>query len=136
MKGWLFAAAPVVAIWFFGVGLTSPEQEASLPVSGYISSVSEQSDPTGTERCLAVVNNELKNRSCILPRQTSVQWVHSPAKERTSRAPGKTLQQLRLKRENHLRKVCEAVSDIQTMHYSALLCRRGYYIFALRKLLI
>jgi hypothetical protein len=30
MKGGLFAAALFVAIWYSGVGLTSPEKEASL----------------------------------------------------------------------------------------------------------
>ena len=45
-------------------------------------------------------------------------------------------QYFRLKEINLLRKVSEVVTTHQTINFSTLLCRMGYHVYALRKIII
>ena len=48
----------------------------------------------------------------------------------------KAIQYFRLKEINLLRKVSEEVTICQTINFSTLLCRMGYHVYGLRKIII
>lgn len=80
------------------------------------------------------LSKELKESSCLLPRvqqSSNSSWV-----QRITRSDNKLLQFLLLKEHNLLRKVSETVSAYQTINHLSLLCRSGYHIYALRKIII
>jgi hypothetical protein len=136
MKKWLLAGVLFLGVLFFDL---QTERENSLspvrPVAA-AASLTGRKAPTDVEHRLTLLSNELKGRTCVLPRQTSGQWVHHIANKRTLQGLEKALQQFRLRGESQLGRVNKIASDCQTVNYFTLLCRRGYYIFALRKLLI
>ncbi|MDR3267848.1 MAG: hypothetical protein LBT83_02125 [Tannerella sp.] len=134
MKKWLFAWALFTGILLVDVW-TEPEKEVLLSVVTGGDFLTEQRDATDTGHRLEILSNELKGRMCVLPRRT-VQWVNNTVPIRTLRGYEKAFLLIRLKGENRLRKVSEAVSDGQTANYFTLLSRRGYYIYTLRRLLI
>jgi len=94
-----------------------------------------QKDVTGIAHRIEVLSNELKHHSSIIPRRT-IQLVHSIVNVRILRNCEREHQQFRRKKEEQLRKISETVSDHLITTYFTLLCRRGYYIYTLRKLLI
>ncbi|MDR2765302.1 MAG: hypothetical protein LBB90_09775 [Tannerella sp.] len=136
MKRWWLAGVLLLGVWFLDLQI---ERENSLPpvrpVAATTASLTGRKTPTDVEHKLTLLSNELKGRTCVLPRQTSGQGVHHIANKRTLRVE-KVLQQFRLRGVNQLRRVSEMISDGQIVNYFTLLCRRGYYIFTLRKLLI
>jgi hypothetical protein len=137
MKRWLLAGVLLSGVLFLDLQMKR-ENSVSPPVrpATAITSLTDR-NPTDAEHRLTLLSNELKERTCVLPRQTtSCQGVHHIANKRALRGWEKILQQFRLRGENQLRKVNEIISDCYIINYSTLLCRRGYYIFALRKLLI
>ena len=48
----------------------------------------------------------------------------------------RAIQYFRLKEINLLRKVSEEVTICQTINFSTLLCRMGYHVYGLRKIII
>jgi hypothetical protein len=136
MQRWLFACVVVLGVLFLDLQIKRENSQPRIRPVAATASLTGRKAPTDTEQRLTLLSNELKERTCVLPRQTSGQWVHHIANKRTLRGLEKVLQQFRLKGENQLRKVCEIISECQIVNYSTLLCRRGYYLFALRKLLI
>lgn len=83
---------------------------------------------------LEELSDELKSRTCLLPRRT-VQLISHSVKVREEKSQ-KVFWQTRLNGENKLYRTSEFTSDCQIIQFATLLCRKGYYIYALRKLLI
>lgn len=80
------------------------------------------------------LRDEFKGRTCLLPRRT-VQLVNLSIHIREQKV-GKAFLQCRIKNENQQYKISELNSDCQIIKLSSLLCCKGYYVYALRKLLI
>jgi len=114
---------------------TEQESEASCSVVAERESVTAGRDAADMGHRLEELSNELKSRTCVLPRRT-VQLVNTNINIRTLRSQEKSLRLIRLKEENRLRKVVEITADCQIVNYLTLLCRKGYYIYTLRRLLI
>ncbi|MDR1103066.1 MAG: hypothetical protein LBL42_04840 [Tannerella sp.] len=136
MQRWLFACVLFLGVLFLDLQIKRENSRPCVRPVAATASLTGQKAPTDAEQRLTVLSNELKERTCVLPRQTSGQWVRHTANKRTLRGLEKVLQQFRLKGENRLRKVSEIISECQIINYYTLLCRRGYYLFTLRKLLI
>ncbi|MDR2921177.1 MAG: hypothetical protein LBV72_17665 [Tannerella sp.] len=94
----------------------------------------EESQKTDIPQRLEELSNEFKGRTCVLPRR-SVQVANFLVKVREQKSQ-KTFLQNRLNGENQLYKIVELNTDCQIIQFATLLCRRGYYVYALRKLLI
>lgn len=118
--------------------LLNPENRFSSTDSNAIvsaQSIIEAADDSSHENEVRFeLSKDLQESSCLLPRihqSTNGNWV-----QRITRSDNKLLLFLLLKEHNLLRKVSETVSAYQTTNYSSLLCRSGYHIYALRKIII
>lgn len=133
MKNFLF-----IFTLLLGMLLFLPEEESkaednrTLPQTETITKENSASD---SRQKLEILRSDLKDSNCLTPRRT-IQTVHNTVNFRMQKSAEKLLQLLRLKEENSLRKISEDVSLSQTINLSALLCRKGYHIYALRKILI
>jgi hypothetical protein len=132
MKKWLFIGTLFLGVLLFDFG---KESKGEVLPSVESESLVEGKDARNVQQCLEILSNELKSRTCVLPRRT-VQSANNTVHLRTARGQEKTFHQVRLKGEKQLHRVCEAVANRQIVNYFALLCRKGYYVYALRKLLI
>lgn len=94
----------------------------------------EESLQSDIPQHVETLNNEFKDRTCVLPRRI-VQSVHSFVKLREQKAQ-KVFWQNRLSGENRFYKTVELNTDCQITYFATLLCRKGYYVYTLRKLLI
>lgn len=133
MKNFLF-----IFTLLLGMLLFLPEEESkaednrTLPQTETITKENSASD---SRQKLEILRSDLKDSNCLTPRRT-IQTVHNTVNFRMQKSAEKLLQLLRLKEENSLRKISEDVSLSQTINLSTLLCRKGYHIYALRKILI
>lgn len=93
----------------------------------------EETKKTDIPQRLEELSNEFKSRTCLLPRRT-VQLTNCLVKIREQKTQ-KVFHQNRLNGENQLYKIVELNTDCQNIQFATLL-RKGYYIYALRKLLI
>lgn len=80
------------------------------------------------------LSDGLKKSACVAPRGFQLP-VSSPT-ERTCRNITRFIRIAQLKEDNNLHKTSETVSVFQTINHSSLLCRSGYHIYALRKIII
>ena len=71
----------------------------------------------------------------LTPRR-SIQNVSNTLNIRLLKIEEKAIQYFRLKEINLLRKVSEEVTICQTINFSTLLCRMGYHVYGLRKIII
>ena len=94
----------------------------------------EETKKTDIPQRLEELSNEFKSRTCLLPRRT-VQLANCLVKIREQKTQ-KVFLQNRLNGENQSYKIVELNSDCQIIQFATLLSRKGYYIYALRKLLI
>lgn len=97
--------------------------------------IMKENSASDSQQKLEILRSDLKDSNCLTPRRT-IQTVNNPVNFRIQKSAEKLLQLLRLKEENSLRKISEDVSLSQTINLSTLLCRKGYHIYALRKILI
>lgn len=84
---------------------------------------------------LEILSNDLKSSNCLTPRRT-IQNISNTLNIRLLKIEKKVIQYFRLKEINLLRKVSEEVTICQTINFSILLCRRGYHVYGLRKIII
>jgi hypothetical protein len=136
MKKWLWAGVLFLGVLFLDLQVQRESSQPPVRPVAAPAALTARKASTDVEHKLTLLSNELKGHTCVLPRQTSGQGVRPVANKRTLRSMEKVLQQFRLRGEDQLRKVSEIISDCQILNYFTLLCRRGYYIFTLRKLLI
>lgn len=133
MKNFLF-----IFTLLLGLVLFLPEEEskaADQPVAARTETVMKENSASDSQQKLEIIRNELKESKGLTSRRT-VQTVNPTVNFRFQKSVEKLLQLLRLKEENSLRKISEEVSLRQTIHLSTLLCRKGYHVYALRKILI
>lgn len=93
----------------------------------------EESPQSDIPQHLEELSSEFKSRTCVLPRRM-VQVVNCLVKIREQKSQ-KVFLQNRLNGENQLYKIVELNTDCQIIQFATLL-RKGYYIYALRKLII
>lgn len=84
---------------------------------------------------LEVLSSDLKGSNFLTPRRT-VQSSNNTVNIRLLKIEEKVLHQFRQKEMNLLRKISEDVITCQTINVSTLLCRMGYHVYALRKIII
>lgn len=82
-----------------------------------------------------VLSNDMRSSNFLTPRR-NVQSSSYSLNTRIIRHAIRTLYDIRIKGTDRLQKISEHLSFCQTIHYSSLLCRKGYHIYALRKLII
>lgn len=117
-------------ILLFACNVNRSDKELALHEESRI----EESKETDFPQRLEELSNEFKSRTCVLPRRT-VQVVNFSVNIREEKDQ-KVFLQNRLNGENQLYKIVELNTDCQIIQFATLLCRKGYYVYALRKLLI
>lgn len=133
MKNFLF-----IFTLLLGALLFLPQEEPEAADHSVVASaetVMKENSASDSQQKFEIIRNELKDSKGLTSRRT-VQTVNRTVSFRFQRSVEKLLQLLRLKEENSLRKISEEVSLRQTIHLSTLLCRKGYHVYALRKILI
>lgn len=129
MKGMFFFLISILSIFFLqgcevAENITAPDSdEARLEEKIF-----------DLPQRLEELSSEFKSRTCLLPRRT-VQLVNLSVHIREQKVE-KAFLQCRIKSENQHHKISELNSDCQILKLSSLLCRKGYFVYALRKLLI
>jgi hypothetical protein len=131
MKKWILIGLTMMLALLTGTAKQSGETPRQAPTTPALLTESRAAD---AESRLGELSSELKSRTCVLPRRTVLSTVH--AVSRTLPGDEKTARQIRLRHDESLRRAGETVTDRRSAFYLALLCRRGYYIYVLRKLLI
>lgn len=134
MKSFLF-----ILTLLFGILLFIPEERMKsddiIAMAHQQEAVMKEKAAADLQHSLEVLSSDLKESSCLTPRR-AIQASNSTFNIRLFKSEEKTLQYFRLKEINQLRKVSESVSTCQTINVSTLLCRKGYHIYALRKIII
>lgn len=95
----------------------------------------EETEQANREQHIAILKDDLKNSNLLSPRRT-LQSVSSQFHIRSQSQTEKNIQYFRLKGYDLMAKLLEEESITHHINYSTLLCRNGYHVFALRKLLI
>ena len=134
MKNFLF-----ILTLLFGMLLFVPEDvqnNRSMPdLSAQNEAVMKEKGAADMRHHLEILSNDLKGSNCLTPRRT-VQATTNTINIRLLKIEKKAIQYFRLKEINLLRKVSEEVTICQTINLSALLCRMGYHVYGLRKIII
>ena len=87
------------------------------------------------EHQIEIISKDLQDSNCLALRRSS--QTTSPTNNlRLFRTELKAHQFFCIKKTNLLRKVLEEVNTYQSINYSSLLCRMGYHVYGLRKILI
>ncbi len=87
------------------------------------------------EQYLTILTENIKNSNLLTPRR-AISLLTFSINLRSQSHIGKAIQQLRLRGHDLMEKLSEEKSITHHINYSTLLCRNGYHILALRKLLI
>ncbi|MDR0749231.1 MAG: hypothetical protein LBF62_06640 [Tannerellaceae bacterium] len=83
-----------------------------------------------------IISNDLRNSNFRTPRRSVQNTNISPDNNRVIQNLIRILQGFQLKGREQLRKVSEYVAECQTLNLASLLSRRGYHVYALRKIII
>ena len=120
---------------FFFTAEESQDDTAVLLSQAQKEMITVEEGTTDMQHHLDILSNELKDTNCLVPRR-SIQTSSSTLNIRLFKFEKKILQISYLKKTNLLRKVSEEVTTFQTIKFSTLLCRMGYHIKGLRKIII
>lgn len=132
MKQFLYIIGFLVAILL----LSPSEKKGIVPAfTQEKETVMEETEQANREQHLAILKDDMKNSNLLSPRRT-FQNVSYSFNLRTQSQIVKTIQYLRLKGYDLIAKLLENESITHHINYSTLLCRNGYHVLALRKLLI
>ena len=131
MKKWVFTGMVWGVICFFASFVDVEIKESHISI---YESVIHDKDVLDVQQRLETLTNELKKNACVLPR--TIQWNYHVFHIRNQRTIEKDYQTIRLKKIEHLCKVIENSTDSQVIIFQSLLCFQGYYLYALRHLLI
>lgn len=124
--------------FLFALLLFSPNDQKSDLCPTHLQetqSVMEETEQANREQHIAILKDDLKNSNLLSPRRT-LQSVSSQFHIRSQSQTEKNIQYFRLKGYDLMAKLLEEKSITHHINYSTLLCRNGYHVFALRKLLI
>ncbi len=127
MKNFLF-----ILTLLFGMLLFVPEDVQNNDPTPDLQA---QKEATDMQHNLEILSSDLKGSNCLTPRR-SIQNVSNTLNIRLLKIEERAIQYFRLKEINLLRKVSEEVTICQTINFSTLLCRMGYHVYGLRKIII
>ena len=134
MRSFLF-----ILTLLFGMLLFLPIEEVSSSTADALSkqqeAVMKEKSSSDINHHLQVLSSELKGSNCLTPRRV-VQHTSNTLNIRLFKYQEKFSQYFRLKGEDLLQKVSEEVTICQTTNLSTLLCRNGYHVYALRRIII
>ncbi|MCD8043352.1 MAG: hypothetical protein LUH10_09840 [Tannerellaceae bacterium] len=88
-----------------------------------------------TQQSIEILSKDLRSGNFLTPRR-NVQVFNTSSHARVAQQINKLLRVLRVKGEDRLCRILEFNTYCQTVKLSSLLCRRGYHIYALRKIVI
>ena len=134
MKVFLHVIILLLGVFFF-TAEESQDDTAVLLSQAQKEMITVEEGTTDMQHHLDILSNELKDTNCLVPRR-SIQTSSSTLNIRLFKFEKKILQISYLKKTNLLRKVSEEVTTFQTIKFSTLLCRMGYHIYGLRKIII
>ncbi|MBQ8530156.1 MAG: hypothetical protein IJ430_03215 [Parabacteroides sp.] len=134
MKVFLHIIILLLGVFFF-TAEESQDDTAVLLSQVQKEMITVEEGTTDMQHHLDILSNELKDTNCLVPRR-SIQTSSSTLNIRLFKFEKKILQISYLKKTNLLRKVSEEVTTFQTIKFSTLLCRMGYHIYGLRKIII
>lgn len=119
--------------------LFSPSQEEVMSndasVAGQEAVMKEKSSAADMQHRIEIISNELKNSNGCTPRR-NIQPTNSSHLTSLQKQLTRSMYEIRVKGADQLQKVSEYIAYCQTSNYSALLCRMGYHVYALRKIII
>lgn len=134
MKNFLF-----ILTLLFGMLLFVPEEvqnNDTTPVfEAQKEAVMKEKGVADMQHNLEILSSDLKGSNCLTPRRTA-QSPGNTLNIRLLKIEERAIQYFRLKEINLLRKVSEGVTICQTINFSTLLCRMGYHVYGLRKIII
>ena len=128
MKNFLF-----ILTLLFGMLLFVPEDVQNNDTT---LDLQVQKEAVMIEKGTADMQHNLEILSSDLIPRRSIQNVSNTLNIRLLKIEEKAIQYFRLKEINLLRKVSEEVTICQTINFSTLLCRMGYHVYGLRKIII
>ena len=124
MKNFLF-----ILTLLFGILLFVPEDvqnnDTTLDLQVQKEAVMIEKGTADMQHNLEILSSDLKGCNCLTPLNIRLLKIEE-----------KAIQYFRLKEINLLRKVSEEVTICQTINFSTLLCRMGYHVYGLRKIII
>lgn len=112
-------------------GFGKEENSCALTEQGLIK---EADGASQQKQMIFELSNELKDCSCLTAR--TLQLTNSVWLQRLTKSFSKQTELILIKEHNQLRKVSETVTIYHTINHSTLLCRAGYHIYGLRKIVI
>lgn len=123
-----------------GIFLLLPEEEVQhkqTVINAFVEqeSVLLENGEGELQQQIVIICNDLQDCNGLALRRSS-QTNSQITPIRLLRTSQKNYHLFCLKKTNLLRKVLEEVNTYQTISYSTLLCRMGYHVFGLRKILI
>lgn len=134
MKNFLF-----ILTLLFGMLLFVPEEvqkdHTTLDLHTQKEAIMMEKGASDMQHNLEILSSDLKGSNCLTPRRT-IQNAGNTSNIRLLKIEEKAIQFFRLKEINLLRKVSEEVTICQTINFSSLLCRMGYHVYGLRKIII
>ncbi|MEG1749078.1 MAG: hypothetical protein RRZ65_06895 [Tannerellaceae bacterium] len=132
MKNCLFIIGVFLSLFLF-----VPMEDASRDemCADACETVMQKNAIADMEHHLAVLSSELKESNALTPRR-NIQTTSFTLDIRLHQGAVRVLQDYLVKGHDRLRQVSESVSISQTINYYTLLCRTGYHIYTLRKILI
>ncbi|MBD9168700.1 MAG: hypothetical protein EGQ00_17085 [Parabacteroides johnsonii] len=134
MKNFLF-----ILTLLFGMLLFVPEEvqnnDTTPGFEAQKEAVMKEKGVADMQHNLEILSSDLKGSNCLTPRRTA-QSPGNTLNIRLLKIEERAIQYFRLKEINLLRKVSEGVTICQTINFSTLLCRMGYHVYGLRKIII
>lgn len=135
MKNFLFILVLLFGTLLLFPGETREDEAASHLQAQKEAVMKEKGGADDMQHHLEILSSDLKGSNFLTPRRT-VQTAGNTLNVRLLKIEEKIIQYFRLKEINLLRKVSEEVTICQTINFSALLCRMGYHVYGLRKIII
>lgn len=134
MKNLLF-----ILTLLFGILLFAPENvqdnDTALGLQAQQEVVMIEKGIADIQHNLEILSSDLKSSNCLPPHR-SIQNVSHTINIRLLKIEKRVIQYFRLKETDLLRKISEKVTICQTINFSTLLCRMGYQVYGLRKIII
>jgi len=135
MKKYLFIIGLFMAFFLNTSREKAEMYEGSELLTEYSCSVKEVNTAADTQKRFEQIGKDMRNSNCLTPRR-HVQSNYISSHLRVVRNAVRIIQDIRLKEASQLQRVTEYVTSCQTTNYSILLSRLGYWIYALRKIVI
>ncbi|MDR1203438.1 MAG: hypothetical protein LBL58_17655 [Tannerellaceae bacterium] len=135
MKNILFVTGIFITFLFFH----TPDEELAddtFALNKCEAVVLEKNATKDIQHRFEIISNDLKNSNCRTPRRNVQKTNLLPNNNKVLKNIIRILQDFQLKEKELLQKVSEYVAKRQTLYLASLLSRRGYHVYALRKITI